>query len=199
MNNFGGERIITIERVTGETSVRLTLNLDGNGHANLNFPIPFLTHMLHLLSAHGNFDLDIEATGDTDVDDHHLAEDIGLCLGKALYEALGDKAGIARYGERHTPMDETLARCVLDLSGRSAFVLHANFPSPRVGSFDTELVREFFKSLANEGRFALHLAVLYGVNTHHMVEALFKATGAALRDAVSRTGGGLLSTKGVLE
>jgi imidazoleglycerol-phosphate dehydratase len=188
-----------IQRVTGETCVDLTLRLRGTGQAKLNFPVPFLRHMLHLFAVHGKFDLSIDATGDVDVDAHHLVEDIGLCLGKAFHQALGDKRGIRRYGERHTPMDETLARAVVDLSGRPAFVLLGDIPAERIGEFPTELVREFFKSFANEGRFALHLAILYGDNSHHMVEALFKATAAALRMAVSEDGSGIPSTKGVLE
>jgi imidazoleglycerol-phosphate dehydratase len=190
----------TIDRVTGETSIHLELNVYGTGQVDLDFPVPFLRHMLHLFAAHGRFDLKIHATGDVDVDDHHLVEDIGLCLGKALYQALGDKRGIRRYGERHTPMDETLARAVIDLSGRPAFVMLGDIPAERVGSFSTELVREFFKSFANEARMALHLAILYGENSHHMIEALFKATGAALRMATTREDGeSVPSTKGVLE
>lgn len=189
----------SITRETGETSIQLSLNLHGSGQVALDFPVPFLRHMLHLFAVHGRFNLDIQATGDIDVDDHHLVEDIGLALGKALHQALGDKKGIRRYGERHTPMDETLARAVIDLSGRPAFVLQADIPSERIGTFPTELVREFFKSFSNEGRFALHLAVLYGENSHHMVEALFKATGAALRMAVEVEGTAVPSTKGVLE
>jgi len=188
-----------LQRVTGETNVQLEFHLHGSGQAELDFPIPFLRHMLHLFAVHGRFDLRILATGDVEVDDHHLAEDIGLALGKALHAALGDKRGIRRYGERHTPMDETLARAVVDLSGRPAFVLQAEFPSERMGSFSTELVREFFKSFANEARMALHLAVLYGDNSHHMVEALFKATGAALAEAVTVAGTTVPSSKGVLE
>lgn len=188
-----------VSRVTGETQIELSLNLHGQGNVNLDFPVPFLRHMLHLFAAHGRFDLTIQANGDVDVDDHHLAEDIGLCLGKAITEALGDKLGIRRYGERHTPMDETLTRAVIDISGRPAFVLQATFTNERIGTFPTELVAEFFKSLAAEGRMALHLAVLYGENNHHMVEGLFKATGAALAQAVELTGQAVPSTKGVLE
>lgn len=188
-----------IERETGETSVRLSLNLRGEGRALMDFPVPFLRHMLHLFTVHGSFDLTVSATGDVDVDDHHLVEDIGLCLGRAIREALGNKAGIRRYGERHVPMDETLARAVIDLSGRPAFVLHARFTDARIGTFPTELVHEFFKSVANEARMALHLAVLYGENNHHMAEALFKAFGQALREAVEVTGDGVRSSKGVLE
>ncbi|GMA62407.1 imidazoleglycerol-phosphate dehydratase HisB [Alicyclobacillus fastidiosus] len=188
-----------VARETGETTIRLSLQLHGTGEAKLNFPVPFLRHMLHLFAVHGQFDLAIDADGDVDVEDHHLVEDIGLCLGKAIAGALGNKAGIRRYGERHTPMDETLARAVLDLSGRPAFVLQAQFTNERIGTFPTELVAEFFKSVANEGRMALHLAVLYGENNHHMVEGLFKAFGAALREAVSTVDGGVPSSKGVLE
>lgn len=189
----------SVTRVTGETSIELALTLHGTGQANLDFPIPFLKHMLHLFTVHGRFDLTIRANGDVDVDDHHLAEDLGLALGRAIHEALGNKRGIRRYGERHTPMDETLARAVLDLSGRPAFVLMADIPGERIGSFPVELVHEFFKSLANEARMALHLAVLYGENSHHMVEGLFKAFGAALREAVQVDGDAVPSTKGVLE
>ncbi|MDI9258583.1 imidazoleglycerol-phosphate dehydratase HisB [Alicyclobacillus sendaiensis] len=188
-----------IDRETGETSVRLSLNLHGQGRALMDFPVPFLRHMLHLFTVHGSFDLTVSATGDVDVDDHHLVEDIGLCLGRAIREALGNKEGIRRYGERHVPMDEALARAVIDLSGRPAFVLHARFTDARIGTFPTELVHEFFKSVANEARMALHLAILYGENNHHMAEALFKAFGQALREAVEVTGGGVRSSKGVLE
>ncbi|WAH35910.1 imidazoleglycerol-phosphate dehydratase HisB [Alicyclobacillus dauci] len=189
----------TVTRETGETGIHLELNLHGTGQTKLDFPVPFLRHMLHLFAVHGQFDLTVEADGDIDVDDHHLVEDIGLCLGKAISQALGNKVGIRRYGERHTPMDETLARCVLDLSGRPAFRLLASFTNERIGSFPTELVSEFFKSVANEGRMALHLAILYGENNHHMVEGLFKAMGAALRQSVELSGGGVPSSKGVLE
>ncbi|MBX5435966.1 MAG: histidinol dehydrogenase [Alicyclobacillaceae bacterium] len=188
-----------VSRTTGETSVQLELNLRGRGEARLEFPVPFLQHMLHLFAVHGRFDLTVRATGDVAVDDHHLVEDIGLCLGKALHQALGDKRGIRRYGERHTPMDETLARAVVDLSGRPSFVWQADIPAERVGTFPTELAREFFKSFAHEGRFALHLAVLYGADSHHMIEAMFKAVGAALRQATSPDGDAVPSSKGVLE
>ncbi|MCL6452343.1 MAG: imidazoleglycerol-phosphate dehydratase HisB [Alicyclobacillus sp.] len=188
-----------IVRETGETKVDLRLNLHGSGTVALNLPIPFLRHMLHLTAVHGRFDLVVTASGDVDVDDHHLVEDIGLCLGKAIHQALGDKRGIRRYGERHTPMDETLARAVIDLSGRPAFVLQGRVPSERIGTFSTELVSEFFKSVANEARMALHLAILYGDNSHHMVEGLFKAFGAALAMAVETVGDRVPSSKGVLE
>lgn len=188
-----------IERKTGETEIELELNLHGEGFVDLALPVPFLRHMLHLFAAHGKFDLTIRANGDIDVDDHHLVEDIGLCLGRAIHQAIGSKQGIRRYGERHTPMDETLGRCALDLSGRPAYVRKGDIPAQRIGSFAVELVDEFFKSVANEARAAIHLAVLYGENSHHMVEALFKAFGAALRQAVTVEGEWLPSTKGVLE
>jgi imidazoleglycerol-phosphate dehydratase len=191
--------IAAVNRVTGETRVSLTLNVHGKGDAELVFPIPFLVHMLHLFAVHGQFDLNIHATGDVEVDDHHLVEDIGLSLGRAFYQALGDKRGIKRYGERHTPMDETLARAVVDFSGRPAFVMQADIPAQQVGTFSTELVREFWKSFANEARMALHIAVLYGENSHHMIEAVFKAVAAAIREATEDTGKGVPSTKGVLE
>jgi len=188
-----------IRRTTGETAVDLALNLRGNGLVQLDFPVPFLRHMLHLVAVHGRFDITVTASGDIDVDDHHLVEDIGLALGKAVHQALGNKSGIRRYGERHTPMDETLARAVIDISGRPACVLRADLPAQRIGSFPTELVLEFFKSFANEARVALHLAILYGDNSHHMVEALFKSFAAALSEAISPSGFGVPSTKGVLE
>jgi len=204
-------RLAHIARATSETEIDLTLELDGDGTAHLEMPIPFLRHMLQLFAAHGGFRLDVQAQGDTDVDAHHLTEDIGLCLGRALRVALGDKSRIARYGERHVPMDETLARAVVDISGRSACVLQAQFSRDLVGDFPTELVFEFFKSVANEAKMAIHLAVLYGDNTHHQVEALFKAFGRALAEAVtvpsalhSEVGGVPLgpsvpSTKGLVE
>ncbi|MDP9727640.1 MULTISPECIES: imidazoleglycerol-phosphate dehydratase HisB [Alicyclobacillus] len=189
-----------IVRQTGETSVELELCLDGQGQAQLDIPVPFLSHMLHLFAVHSGCDLTIQASGDIEVDDHHLVEDIGICLGRALYESLGDKVGIRRYGQRYTPMDEALARTVLDFSGRSAFVWQAEFRQDKIGQFSTELVEEFFKSVANEARMALHMAVLYGSNHHHMVEALFKSFAAALREAVTlEHHQRLLSSKGVLE
>ncbi len=188
-----------VVRGTRETNVRVHLGLRGSGQVTLDFPVPFLRHMLELFAVHGRFDLTVVADGDVDVDDHHLVEDIGLCLGKALHQALGDKRGIRRYGERHTPMDETLARAVLDLSGRPAFVLIGEIPAARIGTFDTELVADFFTAFATEARMALHLAILYGRNSHHMVEALFKAVGAALAEAIQPLGETVLSSKGVLE
>ncbi|MBX6353250.1 MAG: imidazoleglycerol-phosphate dehydratase HisB [Thermoflavifilum sp.] len=188
-----------VERTTRETSIDLFLRLRGRGEADLDMPVPFLRHMLELFAKHARADLIVRATGDVEVDDHHLVEDLGLALGRAIHQALGDKRGIRRYGERHTPMDETLARAVIDLSGRPAFVMLGDIPSERVGTFPTELVREFFKSVANEARMALHLAILYGENSHHMVEALFKAFAAALRMAVEADGDEVPSTKGVLE
>jgi imidazoleglycerol-phosphate dehydratase len=159
-----------IQRTTRETSIDLSLRLHGTGRAELDMPVPFLRHMLELFAKHGRFDLTVRATGDVDVDDHHLVEDLGLALGRAI-----------------------------DLSGRPAFVLLGSIPAERIGTFPTELVREFFKSVANEARMALHLAILYGDNSHHMVEALFKAFAAALRMAVEVDGDEVPSTKGVLE
>lgn len=199
LSNVNLSGTATIHRVTGETNVELSLSLYGTGQADLDFPVPFLRHMLHLFAVHGRFDLTVRANGDVDVDDHHLVEDIGLALGRAFHQALGDKRGIRRYGERHTPMDETLARAVVDFSGRPAFVMRGDIPDKRIGSFSTELTREFFKSVANEARMALHLATLYGENSHHMVEGLFKATGAAMAMAVEIVGDRVPSSKGVLE
>ncbi|WP_249226774.1 imidazoleglycerol-phosphate dehydratase HisB [Alicyclobacillus mengziensis] len=199
MPNVNVPGTATIHRVTGETNVELSLSLYGTGQADLDFSVPFLRHMLHLFAVHGRFDLTVRANGDVDVDDHHLVEDIGLALGRAFHQALGDKHGIRRYGERHTPMDETLARAVVDFSGRPAFVMLGDIPDKRIGTFPTELTREFFKSVANEARMALHLAILYGENSHHMVEGLFKAAGAAIAMAVEIVGDRVPSSKGVLE
>ncbi|MBE3552238.1 MAG: imidazoleglycerol-phosphate dehydratase HisB [Kyrpidia tusciae] len=188
-----------IHRTTGETDIRLTLDLDGEGRRNLELPVPFLKHMLDLFAKHGRFDLTVQATGDTEVDDHHTVEDIGICLGEAFARAVGDKRGIRRYGARYAPMDETLARAVADVSGRGMLVFRADFPAERVGKFPTELVEEFFRAFAHHAGVTLHLEVLYGRNAHHMVEGLFKAFAGALREAVLLDGPmEVPSTKGVL-
>ena len=187
-----------IERATAETSIKLALDLDG-GEARIATGLAFFDHMLHQLARHGRFGLEIEAKGDLPVDSHHLIEDVGLCLGDALREALGDGRGIARFGEAHAPLDETLARVVVDLSGRPYTVFDAALPSLVLGDgFQTEMVREFFIAFATRGRFNLHAAVLYGVNTHHKIEALFKALALALRRATRVEGSSLPSTKGTL-
>jgi imidazoleglycerol-phosphate dehydratase len=187
-----------LERATAETSVKLALHLDGGG-ARIATGLAFFDHMLHQLAKHGGFGLEIEAEGDLPVDSHHLIEDVGLCLGDALREALGDRRGIARFGEAHAPLDEALARVVVDLSGRPYTVFQAEMPSLVLGDgFQTEMVREFFIAFATRGGFNLHAAVLYGINTHHKIEALFKALALALKRATRVEGADLPSTKGTL-
>lgn len=187
-----------LERATAETRVALTLSLEG-GETRIATGLAFFDHMLHQLAKHGGFGLVLEARGDLPVDSHHLVEDVGLCLGDALREALGERRGIARFGEAHVPMDETLARVVVDLSGRPYTVFEAGLPSLVLGDgFQTEMVREFFFAFATRGAFNLHASVLYGLNTHHKIEALFKALALALKRAVRMEGDGLPSTKGTL-
>ncbi|HSU80045.1 MAG TPA: imidazoleglycerol-phosphate dehydratase HisB [Candidatus Angelobacter sp.] len=194
------ERKATIKRTTGETDITLCIDLDGQGQSNLDTGVPFLTHMLTLFSKHGFFNLDVQANGDTEVDDHHTTEDIGICLGQAFRQALGDKAGIRRYGEATVPMDEALAQVVVDLSDRPHFVLNGSWPSQKVGTFDTELVHEFLWKFALEARINLHVNVPYGQNTHHIIEAIFKALARALDQAsvLDPRINGILSTKGTL-
>ena len=187
-----------LERATAETRVALTLSLEG-GETRIATGLAFFDHMLHQLAKHGGFGLVLEARGDLPVDSHHLVEDVGLCLGDALREALGERRGIARFGEAHVPMDETLARVVVDLSGRPYTVFDAALPSLVLGDgFQTEMVREFFLAFATRGAFNLHASVLYGLNTHHKIEALFKALALALKRAVRVEGAELPSTKGTL-
>lgn len=187
-----------VKRETAETRVELTLELDGSGRADIKTGIGFLDHMLTLLALHGGFDLAVSCRGDTEVDGHHSTEDIGLCLGAALTQALGNKRGINRYGSVILPMDEALILCAVDLSGRPCLRYSAEIPSEKVGDFDTELAREFFQALANTGLMSLHIRQLDGINSHHIIEGMFKALGRALRQAVQVTGGALPSTKGVL-
>lgn len=193
-------RTASIERKTRETDINLTLNLDGNGTARLSSGIPFLDHMLEQIARHGLVDLVIEAEGDLEIDAHHTVEDIGICLGEALHDALGDKAGIARYGHAYVPLDEALSRVVLDLSGRPGLEYHVDFPKATVGGFDVELFREFFQALCNHGRLTLHIDCLRGVNNHHIIETVFKAFGRALRMACEHDPrqSGIPSTKGAL-
>ena len=187
-----------VKRETAETKVELTLELDGSGRADIKTGIGFLDHMLTLLALHGGFDLAVSCQGDLEVDGHHSTEDIGLCLGAALTQALGNKRGINRYGSVILPMDEALILCAVDLSGRPCLRYSAEIPSEKVGDFDTELAREFFQALANTGLMSLHIRQLDGINSHHIIEGMFKALGRALRQAVQVTGGALPSTKGVL-
>lgn len=194
------ERKATIKRTTGETDITLCINLDGQGESHLDTGVPFLTHMLTLFAKHGFFNLNVQAKGDTEVDDHHTTEDIGICLGQAFRQALGEKRGIRRYGEATVPMDEALAQVVVDLSDRPHFVLNGSWPSQKVGTFDTELVHEFLWKFALEARINLHVNVPYGQNTHHIIEAIFKAFARALDQAslIDPRIKGILSTKGSL-
>lgn len=193
-------RTASIERNTKETQIDLSFTIDGEGAANLETPVPFMTHMLDLFTKHGQFNLDLKANGDVDIDDHHTTEDIGICLGQALKNALGDKMGIKRYGNAFVPMDEALAQVVVDLSNRPHLEIRAEFPSQKVGTFDTELVHEFLWKLALEARMNLHVIVHYGSNTHHIIEAIFKALGRALDEAttIDPRVKGVPSTKGML-
>jgi imidazoleglycerol-phosphate dehydratase len=202
-NRCGGNkmsRVSSVKRQTNETNIELTFNIDGEGQSNITTGVPFLNHMLDLFAKHGQFDLIVQASGDTDVDDHHTTEDIGICLGQVLREALGDKKGIKRYGNAFVPMDETLAQVVVDLSNRPHLEMRAHFPSQKVGTFDTELVHEFMWKLALEARINLHIIVHYGQNTHHIIEAIFKALSRALDEAttIDPRIKGVPSTKGML-
>ena len=190
-------RPATINRRTNETDVALTLSLDG-GAAEISTGIGFFDHMLAQLARHGGFGITLKCLGDLEVDGHHTVEDTGLALGEALRAALGDKRGIERYGQAVIPMDEALALCAVDLSGRPCLRYSAEIPAGRVGDFDTELVREFMQAFCNSGMFALHIRQLDGVNSHHIIEAMFKALARALKAAVAVTGEDLPSTKGAL-
>ncbi len=194
------ERRAEVSRQTKETQIELALNLDGAGRAEIDSPAGFLNHMLTLLARHAAVDLVVKAVGDTDVDLHHTVEDTGICLGQALEEALGEKAGIARFASVAVPMDEALAEVSLDLSGRPFLVYNVTFPGERVGEFETELVEEFLQAFVNHARATLHVSVPYGTNDHHIAEAIFKGVARALKAAVARDprGGGIPSTKGVL-
>nr|WP_018921928.1 imidazoleglycerol-phosphate dehydratase HisB [Salsuginibacillus kocurii] len=194
------ERVGSISRKTGETNISLRFAIDGAGAGSVETDVPFMTHMLDLFRKHGHFDLEVSGRGDVEVDDHHTTEDIGICLGQALTEALGDKKGIHRYGNAFVPMDETLAQVVVDLSNRPHLEMRADFPAEKVGTFDTELVHEFLWKFALEARMNLHVIVHYGTNTHHMIEAVFKALGRALDEATmyDERVQGVPSTKGML-
>ncbi|MBO8164359.1 MAG: imidazoleglycerol-phosphate dehydratase HisB [Brevibacillus sp.] len=196
----GKERIGRVERKTGETDIALSFALDGQGEVSLQTDVHFLNHMLDLFARHGHFDLTVRAKGDIEVDYHHTVEDIGICLGQALRQALGDKKGIRRYGNAFVPMDDALAQVVIDLSNRPHLEYRAAYPSSQVGQFPTELVHEFLWKLALEARMNLHVILHYGHNTHHMIEAIFKALGRALDEAASIDPRvkGVPSTKGLL-
>jgi imidazoleglycerol-phosphate dehydratase len=190
-----------IVRETKETKVRLSVDLDGTGKAAIATGIGFLDHMLDLLARHARFDLDIKADGDLHVDFHHTTEDVGIVLGQAVKRALGDMRGITRYADLHLPMDETLTRVALDISGRPFLVFRTSFSAPKIGEFDAELVREFFQAFASNAGVTLHVETLYGDNNHHIAESCFKGLARALRAAVAidpAAAGEIPSTKGAL-
>jgi imidazoleglycerol-phosphate dehydratase len=190
-----------LTRTTAETDIALTLTLDGTGRAELATGVGFFDHMLHQLARHALFDLTLTARGDTQIDDHHTVEDCGIALGQALAQALGDKRGIRRYGACQLPMDDAQVACALDLSGRPWLGWNIAFAAAKIGTFDTELVREFFQALSTHGGITLHCDLIRGVNAHHIAEATFKAVARALREAVEpdpRAAGAIPSTKGTL-
>ena len=195
------KRTATAERTTRETSVRAELSLDGSGKAAVNTPVGFLNHMLELLARHARFDITVEAGGDVEVDAHHTTEDVGIVLGDALREALGDKAGIVRFADARVPMQDSLVAVALDLSGRPLLIFNAQFPTDKVGEFDVELVAEFLQAFSNHGGLNLHVDLIRGTNSHHVAEAVFKATARALRAAATidpQAAGEVPSTKGTL-
>lgn len=189
-----------IHRKTGETEIKVNMNLDGEGIGRINTPIPFLNHMLELFAKHSLFDIELTASGDVEVDFHHTVEDIGICLGKAFNEALGDKKGIKRFCSAFIPMDEALVLLAADISGRPFLKYDVSIPAERVGNFDTELVEEFFRAFVNSGNFTLHVRLIEGKNAHHIIEAVFKALGRVLSGAVELDSRikGVPSTKGIL-
>jgi len=194
-------RTADITRHTNETRIRVALNLDGTGRQAINTGVPFLDHMLDQIARHGLIDLDIEASGDTHIDDHHTVEDVGITLGQAIAQAVGDKTGIRRYGHAYVPLDEALSRVVVDFSGRPELQFHVPFTRSHIGQFDVDLTREFFQGLVNHAHITLHIDNLRGANAHHQCETVFKACGRALRMAVeadARMAGVVPSTKGVL-
>ncbi|ALK11031.1 imidazoleglycerol-phosphate dehydratase HisB [Blastochloris viridis] len=194
-------RTAAIERDTRETKIRIDLDLDGRGTARIATGVGFFDHMLEQVARHGRIDLTVAAEGDLQVDDHHTVEDVGIALGQAVRRALGDLAGINRYADVHVPMDETLTRVVIDISGRPMLVWRTAFPAAKIGTFDTELVREFFQAFATHAGLTLHVETLYGVNAHHIAESCFKGLARALRAAVAldpALEGAVPSTKGRL-
>ena len=194
-------RTATIQRDTAETQIKLTLSLAGSGECNLSTGLPFFEHMLSQVARHGMFDLEIDAIGDLEVDAHHMVEDVGIVFGRALNDSIGDKSGLVRYGSAYVPLDESLSRVVVDLSGRPGLFYDVSYRRARVGNFDLDLLREFFQGFVNHGMLTLHLDNLKGENAHHQAETLFKAFGRALRVAVSedpRMIGRIPSTKGSL-
>jgi imidazoleglycerol-phosphate dehydratase len=194
-------RSATIDRKTKETDIHLTLVLDGAGESRITTPVPFLDHMLTHVSKHGFFDLSVKAGGDVEIDAHHTVEDLGICLGEAFKKALGDKAGIRRFGRGTMPMHEALASVIIDFSGRPFLVFNVDMPKAKVGEFDTELVEEFFVAFCNHAGANVHVNLAYGDNLHHIIEAIFKSFGRALDEATAFDPRveGVLSTKGKLE
>lgn len=195
------ERSITVTRNTNETKITASVNLDGTGKAKFNTGIPFLEHMLDQIARHGLIDLDITCIGDTHIDDHHSVEDIGITLGEAFNQAIGDKKGIRRYGHAYVPLDEALSRVVIDFSGRPGLQMHVPFTKDTVGKFDVELFGEFFQGFVNHAKVTLHIDNLRGANVHHQIETVFKAFGRALRMAIEhdpRMAEQIPSTKGCL-
>jgi imidazoleglycerol-phosphate dehydratase len=194
-------RQVDVTRNTSETQIQIALNLDGTGKAELASGVPFLDHMLDQIARHGMIDLKVVAKGDTHIDDHHTVEDVGITLGQAIAKAVGDKAGITRYGHAYVPLDETLSRVVIDFSGRPGLEFHVPFTRARVGDFDVDLSIEFFRGFVNHAGVTLHIDNLRGINAHHQIETVFKAFGRALRMALTpdpRAAGQVPSTKGSL-
>lgn len=194
-------RTATIERNTQETRIRVSIGLDGTGRRTLDSGVPFLDHMLDQIARHGLFDLEVHCDGDTHIDDHHSVEDIGIALGQAFAAAVGDKAGLRRYGHAYVPLDESLSRVVVDLSGRPGLFHHVDYVRARIGNFDVDLAREFFQGFANHAMATIHIDNLRGENAHHQCETVFKAFGRALRmatEADPRAQGAIPSTKGLL-
>jgi imidazoleglycerol-phosphate dehydratase len=189
-----------IQRKTTETDISIEINLDGKGNGEISTTVAFIDHMLNLFARHGLFDVVIKGKGDTHIDDHHLIEDIGICLGDAVKKALRTKKGIVRYGSATVPMDESLCSAAIDISGRPYLIYNVEFKSRKIGTFDFSLIREFFKSFSDHSGMTLHINLVYGKNNHHMAEAIFKAFALALRKAVTIHGRieGILSTKGSL-
>jgi imidazoleglycerol-phosphate dehydratase len=194
-------RTASLSRQTKETTITLSLDLDGSGKSDISTGVGFFDHMLEQIARHGLFDLTVKAKGDLHIDDHHTVEDVGIVLGQAMKQALGDMKGITRYADTHLAMDEALTRVALDISGRAFLVFRTTFPTAKIGTFDTELVREFFQAFAMNAGITLHIETLYGDNSHHIAESCFKGVARSLRQAVSsdaRNAGIIPSSKGVL-
>lgn len=194
-------RTASVSRDTNETQIRVDVNIDGSGKGKFDTGVPFLEHMLDQISRHGMIDLDIFCNGDTQIDDHHTVEDVGITLGQAVAKAIGDKSGIYRYGHSYVPLDEALSRVVIDFSGRPGIEMNVPYTQKRIGTFDTELFLEFFRGFVNHAQVTLHIDTLRGDNAHHQIETVFKAFGRALRMALTRDerlGGAMPSTKGTL-